>query len=58
MPDSGTIDIVVNAFTPREVREGQMGFYSDFMSQVRMPVEMRDGITMEDYLKKMDAAGI
>ena len=58
MPDNGTIDIVVNAFTPREVREGQTGFDSDFMSQVRMPVEMRDGVTMEDYLKKMDAAGI
>ena len=58
MPENGAIDIVVNAFTPREVREGQTGFDSDFMSQVRMPVEMRDGVTMEDYLKKMDAAGI
>jgi predicted TIM-barrel fold metal-dependent hydrolase len=28
------------------------------MAQVRMPEEMRDGVTIEDYLRKMDAAGI
>ena len=47
---------MVNAFTPQEVNN-QTGF-DNFMAQVRMPEEMRGGVTIEDYLRKMDAAGI
>ena len=58
MPKAGAIDIVVNAFTPQEVENNQTGFDANFMAQVRMPEEMRGGVTIEDYLRKMDAAGI
>ena len=58
MPKAGAIDIVVNAFTPQEVENNQTGFDAKFMAQVRMPEEMRGGVTIEDYLRKMDAAGI
>lgn len=52
------IDIVVNAFTPTEVAGGQTGFDQAFMTQVRMPEEMREGVSIEDYLRRMDRAGI
>ena len=55
---SGIIDIVVNLFTPQEVELGQTGLDEDFKKQVRMPAEMRDGVTIPDYIKKMDQAGI
>ena len=58
MTKQGAIDIVVNAFTPLEVENNQTGFDANFMAQVRMPEEMRGGVTIEDYLRKMDAAGI
>ena len=58
MAKAGAIDIVVNAFTPQEVENNQTGFDTNFMAQVRMPEEMRGGVTIEDYLRKMDAAGI
>ena len=54
----GHIDIVVNLFTPEEVRNGQTGFDSNFSSQVRMPDMMKSGVCIDDYLKKMDRAGI
>ena len=54
----GAIDIVVNLFTPEEVLSGQTGFDANFTSQVRMPESMKTGVSMEDYLRKMDAAGI
>ena len=55
---SGYVDIVVNVFTPEAVRLGQTGIDEAFKAQVRMPPDMRGGITIEDYLKKMDRAGI
>ena len=58
MTKQGAIDIVVNAFTPLEVGNNQTGFDANFMAQVRMPEEMRGGVSIEDYLRKMDAAGI
>lgn len=58
MTKQGAIDIVVNAFTPLEVENNQTGFDANFMAQVRMPEAMRGGVTIEDYLRKMDAAGI
>ena len=55
---SGYIDIVVNLFTPDEVNNNQTGFDAGFTSQVRMPEAMKGGVTIEDYLHKMDRAGI
>ena len=55
---TGVIDIVVNLFTEREVRLGQTGIDDDFMSQVRMPAAMRAGVSIEDYLGRMDRAGV
>ncbi len=56
--ESGYIDIVVNLFTPEEVESGQTGFDDAFMTQVRMPETLRRGVTIEDYLRIMDKAGI
>jgi uncharacterized protein len=52
------IDIVCNLFTEQEVRLGQTGFDAAFMEQVRMPPEMRNGVSVDAYLEKMDRAGI
>lgn len=54
----GAIDIVVNLFTPEEVQNGQTGFDANFTTQVRMPEHMKTGVSIEDYLRKMDRAGI
>jgi len=55
---NGIIDIVVNMFTPQEVELGQTGLDEHFKKQIRMPEEMRAGVTTPDYLKKMDQAGV
>ena len=55
---SGTIDIVCNLFTPQEVQKGQTGLDDEFKAQVRMPEEIRGGVSIEDYLGRMDRAGI
>ncbi len=52
------IDIVVNLFTEQEVRLGRTGIDEEFKAQVRMPEEMRGGVSIADYLGKMDRAGI
>ena len=54
----GIIDIVVNLFTPQEVEKKQTGLDEDFKEQVRMPKEMRGGVTIDQYLDKMDLVGI
>lgn len=54
----GAIDIVCNLFTPQEVREGRTGLDETFKAQVRMPEDMRAGVTVEDYIARMDRAGI
>ena len=54
----GAIDIVCNLFTPEEVRNRQTGIDEAFKTQVRMPEAMRGGVAIEDYLAKMDRAGI
>ncbi|RME66696.1 MAG: hypothetical protein D6782_03845, partial [Alphaproteobacteria bacterium] len=54
----GAIDIVVNLFTPETVAAGQTGFDAAFMDQVRMPLELRGGVRMDDFLRMMDQAGI
>ncbi|MFM0114699.1 amidohydrolase family protein [Paraburkholderia nemoris] len=55
---TGHIDIVVNLFTPEEVNNGQTGFDGNFTSQVRMPEAMKPGVSIEEYLRKMDRAGV
>jgi len=55
---SGVIDIVCNLFTPREVKLEQTGLDETFKEQIRMDPKMRKGVTIAQYLKKMDAAGI
>ena len=55
---SGIIDIVVNLYTPQEVELGQTGLDEEFKKQVRMPEKMRSGVTIPDYIEKMDQAGI
>jgi len=55
---AGSIDIVCNLFTPETVAAGQTGLDEEFKKQVRMPEDMRGGVTVEDYLKRMDRAGI
>ena len=54
----GAIDIVCNLFTPLEVASGQTGLDETFKAQVRMPEEIRGGVTIENYLGKMHRAGI
>jgi predicted TIM-barrel fold metal-dependent hydrolase len=55
---AGAIDIVCNLFTPETVANGQTGLDSEFKAQIRMPEDMRDGVTVEKYLGMMDNAGI
>jgi len=54
----GSIDIVVNLFTAQEIANEQVGIDQDFMAQIRMPPEMRKGVSIPQYIKKMDRAGI
>jgi predicted TIM-barrel fold metal-dependent hydrolase len=54
----GAIDIVCNLFTQEEVRNGQTGLDEAFKAQVRMPEDIRGGVTIENYLARMDRAGI
>lgn len=55
---AGAIDIVCNLYTPETVAAGQTGLDDAFKEQVRMPDYMRGGVTVEDYIGKMDKAGI
>jgi predicted TIM-barrel fold metal-dependent hydrolase len=52
------IDIVVNVHTEQEVLEGLTGLDDTFKTQVRMDESARKGVSIEDYLLKMDRAGI
>ena len=54
----GAIDIVCNIFTPEAVANGWTGLDDAFKAQVRMDPAIRDGVTIDDYLRRMDLAGI
>ena len=54
----GYIDIVCNVFTPEVVSGGMTGLDETFKKQVRMPEAIRDGVSIDDYLRMMDEAGI
>jgi len=55
---SGIIDIVCNLYTPQTVAEGRTGLDDAFRDQIRMPEDMRGGVGIDDYLARMDRAGI
>ena len=54
----GAIDIVVNVYTPEAFAEGRIPTDDDFRSKVRVAGAHRRGVTIEEYLEKMDRAGI
>ena len=58
MADPRAIDIVCNPFTAAEIARKQTGFDERFMDQVRMPADMRGGVSMDRYAKLMDEAGV
>lgn len=55
---TGYIDIVCNLYDREAVRRGQTGLDDTFKRQVRMDRRMWDGVTVSDYLRRMDRAGI
>lgn len=55
---NGFIDIVCNPYTSYVASEGLLGVDQAFMAQIRMPESVRGGVEIEDYLRKMDRAGI
>ncbi len=55
---TGAIDIVCNLFDPEAVANDQTGLDDEFKAQVRMDPAIRNGVSADDYLKRMDAAGI
>jgi predicted TIM-barrel fold metal-dependent hydrolase len=58
MAEPRAIDIVCNPFTATEIAKKQTGFDDRFMDQVRMPPDMRAGVSMERYATLMDEAGV
>jgi len=55
---TGHIDIVCNIFDPTTVRLGQTGIDDHFKAQIRLERRHWGGITISQYLRKMDRAGI
>ncbi len=55
---NGYIDIVCNLYTPEACENGWTGLDENFKKQVRMPEYMLNGVSIEDYIRKMDQAGI
>ena len=55
---SGAIDIVVNLRTPRVVEAGLSPTDLQFQKQTRQSAAIQGGMEIEDYLRKMDEAGI
>src|SRR3954462_8966260 len=54
----GAIDIVVNVFTPEAFATGRIPTDDLFRGQIRLEQDKRRGVSIEDYLRKMDRAGI
>lgn len=57
-PDYGAIDIVCLLYTPDELAAGNISTDDKFREKTRLRPEYRDGVTVEQYLEKMDRAGI
>jgi predicted TIM-barrel fold metal-dependent hydrolase len=54
----GAIDIVVNMYTPEVMAEGRVPTDEKFRDQLRIKQGHRRGLTLEQYIEKMDHAGI
>jgi predicted TIM-barrel fold metal-dependent hydrolase len=54
----GAIDIVTNFYTPQVIAEKRVPTDENFRDQVRMEQSHRRGLTPEEYIEKMDRAGI
>jgi predicted TIM-barrel fold metal-dependent hydrolase len=54
----GAVDIVVNLYTEREAAENSLGIDANFLGQIRFPEELRRGVSVAQYLAKMDQAGV
>ena len=52
------IDIICNLFTPTEVENDQTGLDDTFKAQVRMARADWGGVEMDDYIRRVDEAGI
>jgi predicted TIM-barrel fold metal-dependent hydrolase len=52
------IDIVVNLYTEREASENSLGIDAEFLDKIRFPEELRKGVSLDSYIRKMDEAGI
>ena len=54
----GAIDIVVNLYTPDVIAEIGLPTDENFRDKVRVAQDHRRGLTLEQYIDKMDRAGI
>ena len=54
----GAIDAVVHLFTPESFERGEIANDDNFRAKVRIKPEDRQGVSIEEYIKKMDRAGI
>ena len=54
----GAIDIVCNMYTPTDVDLGHISTDDEFRKQTRQAPETHGGVPIEDYIAKMDVAGI
>jgi predicted TIM-barrel fold metal-dependent hydrolase len=54
----GAVDIVVNMYTPEMIAEGRAPTDENFRDKVRVEQSHRGGLTLEQYIEKMDRAGI
>ena len=54
----GAVDIVVNMYTPEIIAEGRAPTDENFRDKVRVEQGYRRGLTLEQYIEKMDRAGI
>ena len=54
----GAVDIVVNMYTPEVIGRGIMPTDDNFKDKVRLEGDYRKGLTHEQYIEKMDRAGI
>ena len=54
----GAVDIVVNMYTPEIIAEGRAPTDESFRDKVRVEQSHRQGLTLEQYIEKMDRAGI
>ncbi len=54
----GAVDIVVNMYTPDIIGEGRAPTDENFRDKVRIAQDHRRGLTLEQYIEKMDRAGI